>query len=1138
MAQYYQPFVFFEHMEVPAQSVQFSWSINGGSTASIVLPSTPASRALRRGTDVQIFWLETGVRSRKRAVVEVPRGAPDGVPADLARQTIRSSFLPETDFSAWEQTGGPASLSRIAPEQAQLYWAGEVVQVSGPVQAGAGASVQVSCQGYEHQLDSMQAIQLIRGRGTLNEVERRVFGQDQPVFVQTGRRGFAQGLSELLAEDDGGLLVGVQRIMTRYASRLNPMWETRFFRNRMDRQVAILQGDTSANRLMQTNAFSRFLREQLQQNYFVPLRLAMHLVMSFVRHVIVPVPSPLYLPFAPAPEPQRQVRQEQTRVRRPGGIVARVGWEGGPSSQWDLSEFSTQELATGTFEVLDRGRRAFLILPASPGDLSSGEVRHELRRVELRGGQILGELRNQGTEIVFTIDDDGMFGGGARYTLTAADVTGTPFLAEGAGRVGSRRQFPGPFDPGLTYSFETANLGAGAQHRDTITFLVTFLETPPSTQVVTRSVEEEPSEEPAPPVYPRGLDRLNSHVIIPDLWWACPPACNVLVPEDIRSVVWQNPPNSQITRLLGRVAPGRSGSGRIRGDKFLYPREGELREPFQDGDEPMDPRQLQRIEYESGVNTEVYYFELLHRLVSETAWQPYLESFLSQEFWSRRLRDRMCQVVTHPNCYTVIGMPMLVIESAGEEVETNQEMDLLLARLSRLQEILAALEACLARLLFSSDIVRRLRVYLGQLILLRKGLASIGQEAAMAAIPVDLGRLGTLWINAYPRADARRAASRVLREDEEGFGITLPAGLEVATPAGGGLTRDILRRYIREDAEAIAGPEIGAFGVLAAYPPLDRLRVWYRLIGADVQRNVPCIDALRRDIERVRAAITDTRRRLRDAGIQGALPRVYIGQVSGLTTNLSAAQGSAGTQTVTLSHVRFLGEDLSGDLAQGDEVENTIAFGPEGFMDDRYRTGNIGPEVYLPLIGCESIAEVETPDLSAEEELEEVDGVWADARDIVDTFEHPEVCGHSCVAEADEARGNARSPTSAALGILKLYQSLVASGADAAEIHDWLHKLRQRAPATVEDCYRNPDGVGTSVGGGVDRPLRPDPYEGAPAVEGFFRRSSFQGGVKTGPGEVDLHEGVTENEADALSQRVGAVREYVRSVRDKAYSQG
>lgn len=81
------------------------------------------------------------------------------------------------------------------------------------------------------------------------------------------------------------------------------------------------------------------------------------------------------------------------------------------------------------------------------------------------------------------------------------------------------------------------------------------------------------------------------------------------------------------------------------------------------------------------------------------------------------------------------------------------------------------------------------------------------------------------------------------------------------------------------------------------------------------------------------------------------IPRHYVGNIQVL---VHVVDQNGGMSHVTMAGVRAHDEDADFD-GQGRSLEEVTNKGADGFFDDRYDTENIGPGVYQPLFGCDSI---------------------------------------------------------------------------------------------------------------------------------------------------------------------------------------
>lgn len=1105
--------VFLDGIWVPTASVSCEWSDKGGSACAVTLvPSKEASRILP-STHVHVFHVEAGLAAKKKEVVGLPTDAelPDrSMFAAECAQTIGATYFPEVG------TGPSDHWAHNMPfHSMHLRFAGEVISVSEAESAGQGATTQLSCRGYDHLMDTVKAIQLTRGRGTLSDEERGFFGQQEPVFQGTGRNSFFDGIADIMEQSDYGLAETCRRLASVYPARLNTWAAHRFAWTRLAEQICSVDNDQTTERLLGTDAFSRYLRDAIQQQYALPLRAVIAEILRFVSYRMVPVPTPPFFPLHKSAASVTTEEESTTRVVQEESVYAVVVVPEGNG------------LPGITVECRVRGGTSFdLYVPEG-----------------FNGGPKGYTVRLEGNSARLP---------GAR----SGDVTAVEIPASERSAVA----VPSEFVVGAVYSVDLTS-----QHEATLepyTVQATVYRRP--RQVETTSTTREVPVD-APPENPQSLNsewaRLSSYAIVPHLWWACPPACNVVIPDEILSWSLQDPGAANLTRLLAKIAPGRTGSSRVLMDKFVAPNRLELNQGAADPtDDTTDPsKHLYRSEYINGPQADVYYFERLHRLVGDNDWENYLSSFISTEFWNRRLGARSAVLTMRNSIRPVVGAPMLIIRGSGSlELQPTDPAQLhWLARLRALQELRRRLSDARRRLGGNVRAARRLGELARTMYAMRRIADTLPRGAAQpdpalrewvfADLPASIESGEFTIMQIHRRMIESNAAGGVVVTPTFEYGDAFTGNItrfDVGT-AGAGAESTIRSLVDTEEDKAVQ-----AFST--PYPPANAwtqtlLRTWIREIEENTVDTSPCRVALTEDIERLERAIEECRAALRDLATAETDEPSYIGYVASVSESSSP---TGNTLTVSLSHVRRVGEDLDWDGLGGDDPEALVAFGEDGYMDEQYRADRIGEHVYKPIYGCGSIADLDIA--VAEQELElsqsaDVPGLPpTDGSDV--ELRHPSVCGRNA-ADGDQGSDSAGSTTSsAARALISAYRAKSRTGARSEDLFRWLEEIRVRATATPTDMYRGlpilmsrTEGRNSAVdvqeGDGAS-------YVGGERLEGFFARSFLAGDVDFDRVRVvsldedgsDLEIALTDDEKDLLQDRVRRVQAYVDSVSSKTFT--
>jgi hypothetical protein len=1140
--------VFLDGIWVPTASVFCEWSDKGTAGCRITLVPSQEAKEILPSTHVHVFHVESGLAAKKKAVVSLPTDASLADRSMFAAESART--VGETFFPSWDPGVDGFWFNGLPLHAMHLRFAGEVVSVAEAESAGQGASTQLVCRGYDHLMDIIQAIQLTRGRGTLAEEERRFFGQQNPVFVGTGRRAFFDGMAGILENSEYGLAETCRRLASVYPARLNTWAAHRFAWTRLADQICSVDNDSTVERLLSTRAFSRFLRDAIQQKYSVTLRAAISEILRFPSYRLISVPTPAYFPLHRPNTPVEETSAEETDQE--------------VSVPYRYAEVTIPE--SPPVPVIPPGLTGTLIGSTGETGNTIWVLREEdgtetaLETQVLPGGTVVGRITNANRTLTIRVPD-GMNGGGQTFTVTLPEATvhlliATPLTEEALSE----------FQNGATYMLDLSSMYAEPTYAsaDADSDFVCTAQVRTRARTVRRQTEQQSTVTPAVPEEPEELNanwaRLGAYAIVPHLWWAAPPACNVVIPDEILGWQVADPGVDNITRLMAKIAPGRSGSSKVLIDQFSAPNTYDLNQGLRDPDnEPRDPTEgLYRTEYISGPRIDVYYFEKLHRMVEDNDWEGYLSSFISTEFWNRRLGAKVAMLSMRNSIRPVVGAPMLVIRGSGSEQTqaANPEQLHWLARLRNLEALRRRLSNARARLGGNVSVARRVRTILQNRYLLRAVLERLPSNYSSENVSAQESMEGG-WVGAVApqgseagRFSIPQIATSLSRDAIRFVPLApLDGGGELSgTPFSG--SQEQIRQLITTDQD----DAIAALTEMYLSPSqwtLGKITRWYEEVGSNTRDPSACRGAVGEDIDLVEDAIEACREALRGLSVDTTEDPSYLGYVSSVAES-SSPQGN--TLTVQLTHVRKVGADLDWDGLNTDDPESVVAFGADGYMDEQYRSDKIGENVYKPIFGCGSIVDLDlaraNQDLE-DEEVAQVDGLPPiDASDIRAQLSHSQVCGRDYTdpETAEIGAASASTTSSAARALISEYRIKKTTGARSEELFEWLEGIRVRATASPADMYRNMPVRMTRNGAQVE-PVdvsRDDDaaYTGDQRLNGFFRSSFLAGDMdydrvrvlslqSTGATEEVT---LTEDEKDLLKERVRRVETYLRSVSDKTFS--
>jgi len=1006
----YSYIVLLDGIWVPALELQVSWNAQGIQASVSLVPSIAAERVMA-STHVHVFKVETGIQSVTRRAVEISVNDENTEDLILRREdssnTVGIFFAPEFDTES-------KHLSTSAKFHSIHYrFGGEVISTSLNKVAKAGKNVTLTVRGYEHLTESLSVIQLTRGRGTFKEEERRFFGQARGIAVGTGRRAFYRGIMDILSTE-GGLVDGVRRLIAVFPAMVNDMWNNRFQWCRLAAQVVGLDEDESVERLLETNAFERLLRDKLQQSYQTSLLQCMMNVLEFVQYKFIPIPTPAFFPLVP--KRATTLHEVEIREKVPAGITIF------PHAYINVN-----------YIILCR-------------NVNSSEPPDNLLIEDVFESD--GTLHRDGVTVEFRINHSILGTFTVTYnTYVGFGATGEERLTEGD-RFSFKYDLVAPLE--ITVGSADSNFSAVTEQ---LTFDVFMYSKLRRAHIRTSTVEEERDPPPQENFYPNDVLRLNTYAILPDLWWACPPACNVFIPEEIKSFNLSDPGQNKITRLLGKISPSRHGSSRIFVDKFVAPTNGDINLSAENpDDDPVDAEHLSKYEYVGGVKASVHYFERLHRLVKEEAWAPYLKNMISMKYWGMRLGDVRANLVVKSSMRPVIGAPALIIRGVTSPGDVNPETICLRRRLGKLRLLRSKLKKCLSSL--HSGSVSNLRRYIEALYNMR--------------ILANVQVLSSDFVDFNGRVDLQATAAHIRENVLTSTGssraeiiIAYASGRTIArdgvsarvynyVPRYSSITRDTILRYIGEEGLVI----FTASGSLSNYPTTSTLRRWWLAAPSRVRTYGSCRSAINADLEVIEEGIESTIALLSERGYSTIDSSSFVGMVASISEQV---RGSNENMSIALTHVRRLGEDLDWDGLPGDDVENAITFGEEGYLDSKFSVGEIGEKVYKPIFGCGSVADVANSLPQVDEEVGEitqVQGLPCDGSDIIDRLTFEEPCPSRCSLD-DGDTSSGFTTTTACKMLVGEYFRLVESGADTASIFEWLESIRKRLTMTIADAYRD-----------------------------------------------------------------------------------
>lgn len=1098
-------------IRVPVTSFNATWGEGGKIQFAVgLLPSYEAERILP-STAIHIFHVETSKLSIARRTVEVDGSKVGKTPfnttylktdflRDNARKTMGSALDPHVEDIPTLDTSDDLALDAMR-DHGIIYLVGGVVDY---VQSGGTSSapqqVQLQCRGHEVDAELIQLIQLVGGRGTLTDKERRFLGQDtdnegKPKSILTGnaKGAVADALAKMLVQDKE-FAAGIRNIIAQFPATVNTMWLHRFAWNRLAAQIAIVEKDSSIKRLISSDSFKPYLKDMMQRMYIMPLWQTVEILLDFVGYKVFSIPAPAFWPIVPRPEESFTESEDVVVIKHPPGRSVLIQWP-------ERYTYDSSDLPPG-----GTARVSFVHGQWYYGNNEEDTV--ELPTTRYVAGQLYGRISEDGNTLSFKLplaDKAGnpYLGGGNTYVATCSPhPIPASFLTPGAivsewegwGRTGwtSQRSPAGSATGDGTFWIHTLLPPAFASVRPShrLQFQATVIKGGAYTSK--KKTKKRTRVPPQRPVryYSSELCRLNTYVVLPKLWWACPPLCNVIVPEMLVSCTMKMPGLDNVTRLLGKIPPGNPGDGKVFVDKFSAPDTDDLNRAMEDvRDDPVDSKHLQRTEYLGGIRAGVDGFGHLTKLVTQSDWEPYISSKLEQDFWDRRFEGRQASVVVKTAVGFVPGTTALVIRgTADTESNVSQltpEQQAMLAKLRKLRALRNRLSRAKSGLQAHQGRVALMRRWISSL---RKLSSALYDDKIVDRLDQGYAAQNNLWtrtgakggtvsaVNVGAATAAVRGYSNNKPDSSSAsmYGsVADPSSLN-ADPAEekdigqaadpGSLSDpkyiDTFKRLLGpkgadiHPSSSVTNDDVGS--QIARLPRTEELDEMSDNLNRNGGNLGGCIQAIIADIKIIDDAIKDLMEQLRSSEAHQQQARSFIGYVRSIQEGSSAESASGQTWTIQLTHVRHVGEDLDWDGIAGDDVENTIIFGPKGYLDDKYSTEKITEEVYIPMFGSSALADAP----GAKEAFEEyvaapLDLESADIAGLLAKMRHPTVCGKSYATDEDKGLLPAKPDTTfAAMYIINAYTKMKAAGAVAEDILGWVENLHVRPWMTFPDAYR------------------------------------------------------------------------------------
>lgn len=617
------------------------------------------------------------------------------------------------------------------------------------------------------------------------------------------------------------------------------------------------------------------------------------------------------------------------------------------------------------------------------------------------------------------------------------------------------------------------------------------------------------------------VDRASSIVFKPELWWSCPPACNVLFPSHYTTIQDGHNKLVEPTRTILKISPGVSGSRQTIADDYFAPDLDALNELA--ATEEISDQEVFMLPHEKfrGITYNVVMMGEVARLTRRDGYQDYMRSYAQFSHWKSVFSNRTVQVSSQRLLpHVLVGYPAVAIDrQTVDRVEPLDDPNLDERMLLRRE--LAALRRCLSRLLARR---RRLRAYYDNL------LSNIEYINWLRRNRNNLGAGRDVLDNRSPQFVEENLDSLV----ESSIGTVLDTPTYNIQDGERRSDNDSippyhlpsLRRALGDQAEAIVpedlrirlNPHDWGYDVY-----LEGVLDTIQEVAADILAQIAALDS---QIQRVRDAIRQLRDRLLELGWDLGTYEHQLFCIEEKTISISK-----GSTTTTLSgrYARVHDEDIDYDGTRGDTLENIIKTGAGEFFSDNYAPDQIGERFYLPTYGIKSLID-RAADLAPFREHEDDaidDAIFQEAD--AEIPEWRQVVLEVCQQDFEEVSSSEGMSIADALEIVvAVYRNL---GVDNSDAEAFAARFVSRPIATIVDI------LGSQVLQGDEVELEGiyGNYRGSQALAGVgFHQFAF-----LSEDETFDRSGLEGRESDQLfvaTARRSRVLDYVREITSRDFS--
>lgn len=543
------------------------------------------------------------------------------------------------------------------------------------------------------------------------------------------------------------------------------------------------------------------------------------------------------------------------------------------------------------------------------------------------------------------------------------------------------------------------------------------------------------------------VDQMTGVVFKPELWWAAPPACNILFPQHYSSLQEQVTPLTEPTRTVLKIQPGVGGHRNTITDNFFAPDTESLNALAESV--PLSSQHVFLLPHERyrGVNTNFVFINEIARLVRNESYRDYMKSYAQFSHWKSTYSTRRVSVTSArhlPNVlvgYTAVAIDPAIRNEVVVDFASREERLRLARLLASLRSCLRRLRARLAAVLHKIERAKSVLYYFKWLRWVEDDEACLqGAGASTETIP---------------------ETEVLMSEDPSEFFFgkwSLPNADFHLHIGGSPSDQDMPEPDISLMGEMLPGspliPDRNRFVALNPMDPgfLARVTRDTNTVNAQVATWKAEVASLRARIARVQTVINEIMRYLRTFGYEEAPVEHVVFYVESKTTTLRNGSQGGGSTSIAGSYVRMHDEDIDLDGNRGDSFDNIIKHGAGGFFSDIYDAEKIGAEFYFPLYGVGSLIDVGSRMQSLLAESGNIEQEVADSvQRSPDEIRWQSIVEEICQRDLDATTGTEGFDVEMALDALSdMYRMLATTGND---MDHFVSSIVARPIATMIDIF-------------------------------------------------------------------------------------